>query len=214
VSEPAQTVTEQVITAEQAKELTERIRATLADAWKLILEAWECNAWYVLGYKNWDAYCVAEFGVARLRIPLAERRAAVGSMREAGMSLRVIGVSLGYDDSTVRRDIQALTDAGETNLPATVTGTNGRTYEATNGRKGPRGGVREYDRARPTAVILEEQLDQLVKLCKTVRYKLGGECLAEVHRVVIADQIRELKPDLDWLEGLLTDNRKKARDDG
>ncbi|MGB8503256.1 MAG: hypothetical protein WCE29_13610, partial [Mycobacterium sp.] len=59
----------------------------------------------VLGYANWDAYCEAEFGSLRVRLPREERRDVVCSLREAGLSIRAIASATGIDKNTVQTDL-------------------------------------------------------------------------------------------------------------
>lgn len=93
-----------------------------------ILAAWAQRDWVALGYDSWEAYVEGELGVDRLKLTRESRRAAIAVFRVAGMSTRAIGAALDVDQSTVVRDLPSLdSDAS----PETVTGTDGRTYPAT-----------------------------------------------------------------------------------
>ncbi|MGV9891703.1 hypothetical protein [Streptomyces sp. NPDC003395] len=113
-------------TEEQARTLTDRIKVAVEGTWLLIQEAYTSRAWAALGYATWDAYCNAEFGTARLRLPREERQEVVASLRESGMSLRAISSATGTSPATVMRDSRV---SDET--PDVVVGTDGGTYAAT-----------------------------------------------------------------------------------
>jgi transposase-like protein len=89
-----------------AKELTDKIRIAADDLWELIAAAYQSKAWEALGYKNWDAYVTKELGELKIRIPKEDRREIVGTLRDAGLSLRAIAAATGYDKHTVTRDLQ------------------------------------------------------------------------------------------------------------
>lgn len=110
--------------ADQARRLTDSIKTAVAWTWDLVQEAYFGRAWEALGYLTWDAYCEAEFGTSRLRLPREERSEVVGSLRDAGLSLRAIAAGTGLSKDTVARELAAV--ANET--PGTVTGTDGKVY--------------------------------------------------------------------------------------
>ncbi|MFF6781392.1 hypothetical protein [Streptomyces sp. NPDC012510] len=112
-------------TQEQARALTDRIKVAVEGTWLLIQEAYTSRTWAALGYATWDAYCAAEFGTARLRLPREERQEVVASLRESGMSLRAISSATGISPATAMRDSRV---SDET--PAVVLGTDGGTYAA------------------------------------------------------------------------------------
>ncbi|NUO42371.1 MAG: hypothetical protein HOV82_10065 [Streptomyces sp.] len=114
----------------EARALTDRIKVAVEGTWLLIQEAYTSRAWAALGYETWDAYCTAEFGTARLRLPREERQEVVASLRESGMSLRAISSATGISPATAMRDARV---SDET--PAVVLGTDGGTYSA--GRPAP-----------------------------------------------------------------------------
>lgn len=47
----------------QAQQLTEKIRQTAEECWRLLCEAREREAWKPLGYPSWDEYVRTEFGM-------------------------------------------------------------------------------------------------------------------------------------------------------
>jgi hypothetical protein len=51
----------------EARALTERIKAATRDVCFLLLEAHERRAWSALGYRTWEQYVPAEFGLSRSR---------------------------------------------------------------------------------------------------------------------------------------------------
>src|SRR5262245_51379825 len=61
------------LAADEARALTDRIKADAESLWELITQAYLGRAWIALGYQTWDAYCIREFGSARLRLPREER---------------------------------------------------------------------------------------------------------------------------------------------
>ena len=119
-------MSELVISAQDARNLTDKIKAGTAALWELIKEAYASRAWASLGYASWDDYCTQEFGTSRIRLPREERREVVSSMREIGMSTRAIASATGTPRRTVRR---AMSEVGHSGPPAPVTGTDGKTYE-------------------------------------------------------------------------------------
>lgn len=126
------------LTADEARELTDRIRVSWDELAPLVTVAYRRRAWVALGYESWDAYCSAEMDGARLALPVAERRERTAELRDAGMSTRAIGSALGVDPKTVRNDLASggeysppeQTAANAPESPRTVTGTDGRNYPA------------------------------------------------------------------------------------
>jgi hypothetical protein len=112
-------------THEEARSLTDRIKIAVEGTWQLIREAYTSRTWAVLGYDTWDAYCTAEFGETRLRLPREERQEVVASLRDSGLSARAISAATGVSEPTVRRDL-----AGAS-FDAPVIGRDGKTYTVT-----------------------------------------------------------------------------------
>lgn len=117
-------MSELVISAQDARNLTDKIKAGTAALWELIKEAYASRAWASLGYASWDDYCTQEFGTSRIRLPREERREVVASMREIGMSTRAIASATGMSAMQASRDSRGVTNV----TPAPVTGTDGKTY--------------------------------------------------------------------------------------
>lgn len=123
-------MSELVISAQDARNLTDKIKAGTAALWELIKEAYASRAWASLGYASWDDYCTQEFGTSRIRLPREERQEVVASMREIGMSTRAIASATGNSRNTIKGDLREVgqIDPPESD-PAPVTGTDGKTYE-------------------------------------------------------------------------------------
>jgi transposase-like protein len=119
-------------TTEQARQLTDRIKVAVEGTWLLIQEAYTSRAWAVLGYDTWDAYCAAEFGNTRLRLPREERQEVVASLRESGLSIRAISSATGAAYNTVLRDVTQIES------PTEITGADGKTYAASRPAPEPR----------------------------------------------------------------------------
>ena len=122
-------------TPERARDLTDKIRTSIGVAWELVKEAYTTRAWAALGYESWDHYTAEEFGTNRLRLPREERREVVGSLREAGLSVRAIAAATGDSVGTVHDSLKAGVqnrtpepDDEPAPEPAPVTGTDGKTY--------------------------------------------------------------------------------------
>ncbi|MGW4126251.1 hypothetical protein [Nocardia sp. NPDC004711] len=122
-----ETTTEhQPLTEEAARELTDNIRARVAQVWELVRYAYTGRVWTVLGYDSWDTYCAAEFDGAQLRIPREDRAEVVASLRDIGMSTRAIAAATGLSQPTVSRELSS-SDSNES--PDSVVGLDGRTYQ-------------------------------------------------------------------------------------
>lgn len=118
------TTPEIVITADAARELTDRIRTHLEVACELIKQAFTSRAWAALSYATWDDYCASEFDNSRVRIPREDRAEVVASMREIGMSTRAIAAATGLSQRTISNE------AREQNCsPDTVIGLDGKAYQ-------------------------------------------------------------------------------------
>lgn len=118
------------LSATEARELTDRIKVVVGAVWELVAAAYVERAWAALGYPSWDAYCSAEFGASRLALPREDRREAVASLREHGLSTRAIASATGDSHTTVQRDIS--TTSTGTNVPVAddtrIVGVNGKSY--------------------------------------------------------------------------------------
>jgi hypothetical protein len=90
------------LTADEARQLTDRITGQVANLLPLIREAFERRAWIALGHESWDAYC--DTRLRGLRLPV-ERREAALELVGSGMSRRSAAAALGVDERTIRRDV-------------------------------------------------------------------------------------------------------------
>ncbi|MFJ9368770.1 helix-turn-helix domain-containing protein [Nocardia sp. NPDC101769] len=115
-----------VMSAEAARELTDTIRARVAQVWDLIKQAYTARVWEALSYGSWDAYCAAEFDGAQLRIPREERSEIVASLREIGMSSRAIAAATGLARGTILKELDQV---DQIEPPDSVVGLDGKTYQ-------------------------------------------------------------------------------------
>lgn len=153
------------LTESMARELTDTIRQTVAIVDSQITRAYFGRAWSALGYESWDEYCETEFDGARVRLPREERTMIVGSLRDAGLSIRAIAAATGLGRGTVERELTPVPNG----TPA-VTGIDGKTYPATKPivpdavlAPGTRDQQREADR-REAVARHARQLERLVSL--------------------------------------------------
>lgn len=154
-----------VLSADDARRLTDQIKVGVEAVWELIVQAYEGRAWSALGHGSWDDYCVREFGTARLRLPFEDRREVVYSLRDAGLSIRSIAAATGSSTRTVQRDlagvVQDHTSIEETTADevtrAKVTGADGKSYPA----------------SKPAMAMASD--DQIEHLRARLASELGGE---------------------------------------
>jgi transposase-like protein len=119
--------------AAAARSLTDRIKVAVEATWHLVAEAYTTRAWSALGYASWDEYTTREFGTSRLRLPREDRQEVVGSLREAGLSLRAIASATGTSDQTVQRDLRQVQQITTPDNPP-IKGTDGKTYPSSHPR--------------------------------------------------------------------------------
>jgi hypothetical protein len=101
------TGTLELLTAAEARALTDQIKVAVEGTWQLVQRAYVSRAWEALGYPSWDDYCTREFGTSRLRLPREERPEVVSSLREIGMSQRAIAAATGLSKGTVQNELKA-----------------------------------------------------------------------------------------------------------
>lgn len=94
------------MTADEARDITDKIKAGAEAVWELITRAYTSRAWVALGYSSWDDYCTREFGTSRIRLPREERAGKVLSLRESGLSLRAIESATGISRPTIIKDLK------------------------------------------------------------------------------------------------------------
>lgn len=119
-----------VMSAPDAEACAAKITADLAAANEAtgaliesIADALAGRAWIALGHGSWDELCAARGWEFRPRTS-TDRAELARLLRESGMSLRGIGGMLGTSTGTVRNDLSGVQNC----TPATVTGTDGKTY--------------------------------------------------------------------------------------
>lgn len=182
-------------TQEQARALTDRIKIAVEGTWQLIREAYTSRTWAVLGYETWDAYCTAEFGETRLRLPREERQDVVASLRESGLSTRAIASATGLSKGTVGRDL-ATAPVGAV---AEIAGTNGKTYAASRPTADPHAWV------EPGAEVVDaEVVDEPVHTYSPAPVppqRAQSRTRVDVPRTVLV-ALSELRQVRDALEGL------------
>lgn len=96
------------LSADDARELTDRIKAGVEVVWHLIVEAYNRGAHRALGYSSWDDYCTREFGTSRIRLPKEDRQEVVASLRDSGLSIRAIAAATGIGTKQVHAMSQVL----------------------------------------------------------------------------------------------------------
>jgi len=75
---------------EEARTLTERIKAANRECWLLLLEAHQRRAWLALGYPSWDQYVHRELGMSRSRSYEILDQARVASALQAAVGMSAI----------------------------------------------------------------------------------------------------------------------------
>jgi hypothetical protein len=92
-----------------AERLTAEIHADLTSAIGKLQAAREGCAHTALGYTHWHEYLLDRFGDLReFRLPVAERRAIVASMCDAGASVTDIVKAIGFSRGSIQSDREAL----------------------------------------------------------------------------------------------------------
>ncbi|MEV6609916.1 helix-turn-helix domain-containing protein [Kutzneria sp. NPDC051319] len=121
-----------ISTLEEARARADRIRVGIGVVAQLqddVVTAYQRRDWTQLGYGTWEEYVAGEFGGHHVRLPRPQRQEIVARLHEEGLSTRAIGVALGVDQRTVRRDLPAEADT----VPVPVVGVDGKSY-ATPGK--------------------------------------------------------------------------------
>lgn len=76
------------LSLDEAKALTERIRAAADQLWQLLLEAHERKAWKALGYASWSEYVSTEFDMSRRHAyRLLDQGRVIRAIEDAGGSV-------------------------------------------------------------------------------------------------------------------------------
>lgn len=98
-------VVDEVMTYDEARAVTDRLRQTVAVVAVQITKAYRGRAWLVLGYSSWEDYLEGEQIRPAGRLPRAERREVVAELRDAGLSTRAIAAATGASVGTIHADI-------------------------------------------------------------------------------------------------------------
>lgn len=114
------------LTFDEAVELTDSIRRSVADIEEKIVRAYFGRAWVAMDYASWDEYVQGEFKQAPLQLPREDRRVQVASLRSQGLSQPAIASVVGVNQATVNRDLMQMH-----NQPESVTGIDGKEYSPT-----------------------------------------------------------------------------------
>lgn len=186
------------LSATDARELTDNIKQSVGIVWRQIERAYLGRAWIALGYESWDDYCESEFDGARLRLPREERTMVVGSLRDAGMSIRAIAAATGVDAKTVQSDIRSgvgtshtcdddivdaeIVDAGPITHTPTVTGADGKKYPASKPTATPRvDAIRDLAKLGLTADQIAEDIgisaSRVLNIARTNKIRLPGTAI-------------------------------------
>lgn len=199
------------MTPDEARQITERIRTSLSIAWELVTEAYQRRAWTAMGYPSWDAYCSAEFGAARLKLPREERQEVVHSLREAGLSIRAIAAATGTARNTVRGDLEV----GQVDPPddpdeendvdvidrlhqaaegeKKITGTDGKTYKATDLTRERVARAKLLAADGKTVKEIANALDMTYEPCRELLERHGVEITAGNTRQAVAGRVAKAK---------------------
>ena len=206
-SEGGELLSVELLSVEQARELTDNIRTALSVTWEWVTAAYYGRAWLVLGYATWDQYTALEFGADHLRLPREERTAAIASLRAHGVSLRGIAAVTGVSQATVHSDLKgAQNGAPETGVPAVTRGRDGKTYPARGATPLDPDGwlarrLRDPDR-RPLALpALAELLPEDVETVALMRRDWGNLTRAYGYRDDFRAMVAEWFTRLDEEEG-------------
>jgi hypothetical protein len=120
-----------VMSVDEARALTDRIKRNLDADYELVIEAYQRRADVALGYPSFDVYIIREFKECRIRLPREKRAAVVKSLRENGLSIRAIAAVTGIDKNTVMTD---LGEASEIQTPEKICGLDGKQHPSTKPR--------------------------------------------------------------------------------
>ncbi len=124
--------------AEEARELTDELRADYGSLQVKISTAWSGRIWLALGYESWQDYLDEEFRDVSLRPPKELQEQVIAELREAGMSTRGIASATDLSQPTVVRRLSVPGDSNESpekNEP--VIGLDGKRYEREQPPKPP-----------------------------------------------------------------------------
>lgn len=186
-----------LLSAADARSLTDRIKVAVDGTWLLIQEAYTSRAWTALGYGSWDEYCTREFGTARLRLPREERQEVVASMRENGLSVRAISSATGLSVGTVHSDLESGVQNRTPDDPSPVTGTDGKVYQPSRPAPSPSKPRTDIPRTINSALV---QIDTARRALETLTRGQLAHQSGEARRAWTAN----LSESIEALGGFLT----------
>ncbi len=212
------------LTAIEAEDCLRHIVEGVATTWTWVVKAYSGRAWIALGFDSWDALCDARLNGARLQLPREQRREAVATMREAGLSTRAIGSALSIDDRTVRRDLPTAANAAV--VP--VTGVNGKTYAPTRPTHEPEPAMdlnedmwaEAADRLTKDGTVAKWDAERPYALAMTALSRVSNEITglrfdpAELARNVpphTTDRLKEITAAHQWLSAFLDASKGQSR---
>ena len=207
---------------DEARKLTDEIRADAEALWDKIATAYTRRAWVALGYSSWDKYCIREFGSSRLRLPREERPQMVASLRQSGLSIRAIASATGVNRETIRQEIASgdkkLSPDDEVDedalaeefiaafdelhaAQAQIVGTDGKTYPTKPKRKPPkpqREPSPEYVAARKArdeaeAALTPQERARRDKEAEAFAREVGDQIIASFSGVIVNNVIECLE---------------------
>ncbi|MCS4592640.1 hypothetical protein KTJ89_06530 [Brevibacterium sediminis] len=124
--------------ADEARELTDELRADYGSLQVKISTAWRGRIWLALGYESWQDYLDEEFRDVSLRPPKELQEQVIAELREAGMSTRGIASATDLSQPTVVRRLSVPGDSNESRENTEpVIGLDGKRYEREQPPKPP-----------------------------------------------------------------------------
>lgn len=171
------TTTPTMMTVNEARDITNKIRQNLAVAVVQIKKAFSGRAWIALGYESWNDYCTTEFGDV-LRLGRDDRRELVLDLADAGMSTRAIAAATGTSKSTIAVDLTGVQNRTPDVNPDAATAD---AFDNVIGLDGKR-----YPRPTPTAEPIEPSPSTDVSLMnqKIQRYLRSRREVDRSNRIV------------------------------
>jgi hypothetical protein len=116
------------ITEQEARSLVEQVRSDIETLQVTIRALYGGRAWLALGYESWADLCRAELPTIHDTADHTDIRSGLYvRLRIDGLSNRAIASATGTSEATVRRRLAAATASNDAvELPATITGIDGR----------------------------------------------------------------------------------------
>lgn len=138
------TLTKSKFSAEEARELTEELKADYGALQLKIASAWRGRIWVALDYQSWQEYLDSEFSGVSLRPPKELEEQVIEELRAAGMSTRGIASATDISERTIRRRLDASGAAnaapdtpGRGGVSSPVVGLDGKEYRLAPPRREP-----------------------------------------------------------------------------